>query len=135
MITDDCLPDMTTARFTVTAEDDSEQTADLVQGVDGEAFSWFSQDAHAATPVREDPELVLNCTDGAILVYGLTSIGGMSLSDYGYTSSCDLHMRLNEDLSAPFSGVCSCTQNQNNNAWHDDAADGHCGNGLEIWLR
>jgi cysteine-rich repeat protein len=129
------LPDMSVARFTTIAEDDADQVATWFKGIDGEAFSWFSQTAHAATPVCEDPELMLNCTNGTILQTGLTGLGGMTLADYGYQTGCEIHMRLNEDGGAAFSAVCSCTQNLNNNAWHDDAADGHWGNGLEVWFR
>lgn len=37
--------------------------------------------------------------------------------------------------SSPSGGWCSTTGNLNNNAWDDSYADGHWGNGLQIWLR
>jgi len=129
------LPGFSVARFSIIAEDAVDQTATWFKGVDDEAFVWFSQTPHATTPVCEDPELMLNCSEGTILSNSSTSLQGMHLADYGYGASCDIHMRIDVDGGASFSAVCSCTQNQDNNAWGDDAADGHWGNGLEIWLR
>ena len=130
------LAEIAVARFAVIAEDDPDQRATWFKGVEADAFAWFSDQDHAPTPVCEDPELSLGCDDGRILSAGWTPLGGMNLSDYGYTSGCVVHMRIDgDDNGEVFSSLCSCTDDNDNNAWDDDAGDGHWGNGLEIWLR
>lgn len=65
-----------------------------------------------------------------------TWFDGMNLADYGYPGGGPVHMRLNNDpLGATYDGLCSYTNNANNNQWNDGAIDGHWGNGLEIWMR
>ncbi|TNF22372.1 MAG: hypothetical protein EP329_28745 [Deltaproteobacteria bacterium] len=70
------------------------------------------------------------------MVGGTTDFDGMWLSYWGYPSgTCAIHMRQNDNGSDYFDALCSCTGNSNGNQWHDDAIDGHWGNGLSIWLR
>ncbi|MEZ4454873.1 MAG: hypothetical protein R3B09_35815, partial [Nannocystaceae bacterium] len=125
------------ARFTVIAEDDLDQRATWFKAVDAGIWSWFTAVDHPATEVCTDVDMSMDCTPGKIVSSGSTLLGGMDLATFGYTTinACPLHLRHNEDQSPDFSAVCSCTLNYDNNAWHDDAADGHWGNGLEIWIR
>jgi hypothetical protein len=65
-----------------------------------------------------------------------TNLDGMLLSHYGYPSgTCPLHLRLDGDGAPQYTAVCSCTGDANGNQWHDNALDGHWGNGLLVWLR
>jgi cysteine-rich repeat protein len=126
-----------TARFTMIAEDDTDQRATWFKAVDDEVWSWFSATDHAATQVCTDVAMSQNCSDGKI-VGGpgkVTWFEGMNLSDHGYTAGGDIHMRHNEDAAPDFSALCSYTFGYDANAWDDDAVDGHWGNGLEVWFR
>ena len=127
------------ARFTLIAEDDVLQRASWFKEVDAGIWAWFSSAEHAATLVCSDIEMRFNCTPGEIRSTGeRTELEGMFLSHHDYTDiegNLPIHVRLNGDGYFYPSAVCSSTENLDDNAWHDDAIDGHWGNGLEIWLR
>ncbi|TNF24887.1 MAG: hypothetical protein EP329_24170 [Deltaproteobacteria bacterium] len=125
------------SRFRIVAEDDTAQTAQWFKTVDGGFWDWMSSTAHAATQVCSDVAMTQNCSTGDIQgnIGGTTNFDGMHLSHYGYTASGNIHMRQNLDASPNFDAVCSSTSNYDSNAWHDDAIDGHWGNGLEVWVR
>jgi cysteine-rich repeat protein len=97
---------------------------------------WFNNDSNASQ-VCTNVAMSQNCSSGTIgkVVNDRTELTGMNLNHYGYQTDCPLHLRLDSDLGASFSAVCSCTTNYNNNAWPDSGGDGHWGNGLRIWLR
>ena len=121
------------------AEDDVLQRASWFKEIDAGIWAWFSSADHAATLVCTDLDMRFNCTPGQIRSDGeITVIDGMLLSHHGYTAmegNLPIHVRLNGDGHFYPSAVCSSTENLDGNAWHDDAIDGHWGNGLEIWLR
>ncbi len=127
------------ARFTVIAEDDALQRATWFKQVDAGIWAWFSSADHASTLVCSDLEMTQNCSTGQIRSDGeITKLEGMLLSHYGYTitdGTLPIHVRLNGDGSFYPSAVCRSTVDSDGNAWHDEAIDGHWGNGLEIWLR
>ncbi len=124
------------ARFTLIAEDDTGQTATWFKTIADVSFlSWFSTTSHTSTQVCTNVGMTANCTSGNILSGGVTSLNGMTLADHGYSGGT-IHMRMDNDPSgASYSAVCSSTGNNNGNAWHDSAIDGHWGNGLQIWIR
>ena len=133
------IPSVTLARFILIAEDDVTQRLNWYKGVADDLWSWFSVEDHGATLVCTDLAMTQNCSEGRILA-GLdpTWLEGMFMNDYGFSTiqnPCSIHMRHNEEANFYPSGVSSCTGNNDGNAWHDDAIDGHWGNGLEIWLR
>ena len=132
------MSEVTQARFTIVAEDDIGQAATWFKAVDAGVWSWFTAVDHPATQVCTDVEMTMDCSLGKIRSTGTTFLEGMLLNHHGYqtiNNGCPIHMRHNEDQGASFTAVCSCTLDYNNNAWHDDAPDGHWGNGLEIWFR
>ena len=140
------IVDVAQARFTLIAEDDVQQRATWYKDVDGGIWAWFSFEEHAATSVCTDLAMTQNCRPARIPARDDgTLLEGMVLSDHGYTvsdasswiqDSCWIHMRLNNDVSPLPSGVCSCTEGFDGNAWHDGGNQfQHWGNGLEIWLR
>lgn len=136
---DPMIPTVDLARFTIIAEDDRLQRATWYKAVDEGIWTWFSADEHASTLVCTDLGMSQNCWSGKIRSDGeMTMLEGMLLLHHGYQIDllgCAIIMRLDQDLSAEHSGVCSCTLNFDDNAWHDDAFSEHWGNGLEIWLR
>lgn len=135
------LADMSQARFTIIAEDDATQRATWFKAVDAGIWAWFSSGIHEPTWVCTDLAMTENCSTGRIHSDGeITYLEGMLMSHHGFTildGGCALHMRHNGDGDGSFfaSSLCSCTFNNDGNAWHDDAIDGHWGNGLEVWLR
>jgi hypothetical protein len=125
------------ARFVLVAEDDTFQRQKWFKEIDRGIWNWFTVRDHAATRVCADPELRRGCTSGTIRSNpaDATFLVGMRVNGYGVQGGGDIHMRLNGDVDPSKAGLCSWTFNWNNNAWHDDAFDGHWGNGLEIWMR
>jgi UDP-3-O-[3-hydroxymyristoyl] glucosamine N-acyltransferase len=124
------------ARFTLIAEDDIGQTLDWFKTIADVSFlSWFSTTSHTSTQVCTDVSMTANCSSGNIIAGGVTNLNGVAMTDHGYSGGT-IHMRLDNDPSGSiYSAVCSSTGNNNGNAWHDDAIDGHWGNGLQIWVR
>lgn len=127
------------ARFTLIAEDDPMQRVSWFKAVDPGFWAWFTASEHAPTLVCSDVEMTQDCSTGRIRSDGIiTLLEGMLLIHHGYAiynNDLPIHVRFNGDSPYFLSGVCSSTDNYNSNAWHDDAIDGHWGNGLEIWLR
>ncbi|MBN2800350.1 MAG: hypothetical protein JXX28_14515 [Deltaproteobacteria bacterium] len=125
------------ARFEFIAEDDVDQRMQFFKAVDAGIVNWTTTVPHAPTTVCTDAAMTDQCEDGDILGGpGLTTdFDGMSTEKYGYTGG-RWHMRLNADaMGANFSALCSSTGDADDNAWHDNAIDGHWGNGLAIWVR
>lgn len=140
------IEEVARARFTLIAEDDVAQRATWYKDVDGGIWAWFSFEEHAATTVCSDLAMTQNCRPARIPARDDgTLLEGMVLSHHGYTvadasswiqDSCWIHMRLDNDVAPITSGVCSCTEGFDGNAWHDGGNQfQHWGNGLEIWLR
>lgn len=128
----------TLARITVVAEDDPNQTATWFKRVASSASltQWFDNDA-TVTQQCTDVAMTANCSTGYIGRSGdVTALVGMTLSTFGYPAGGGtLHMRLDGDGASQYTSVCSSTANNNGNQWHDDALDGHWGNGLLVWIR
>ncbi|GMV40942.1 MAG: hypothetical protein AMXMBFR64_26580 [Myxococcales bacterium] len=128
----------TLARITVVAEDDDNQRGTWYKRVASAASftQWFQNDP-TASQVCSNLAMTSNCSTGFIRTNGdSTNLDGMTLSHHGYPAgSCPIHMRLDGDGASQYTAVCSCTGNNNGNQWHDDAMDGHWGNGLLIYIR
>jgi len=124
----------TVARFTVIAQDDVNQKASWHKYAAPAAFAkWFNGD-NTPTAVCKDAAMSSGCTNATIASNGdATNLGGMNLTAYGF-QGCDLHMRLNNDGAPSYSAVCSCTFDNQGNAWKD-SLDTHWGNGLTIWIK
>ncbi|HIA03129.1 MAG TPA: hypothetical protein EYN66_14690, partial [Myxococcales bacterium] len=124
------------ARFDLHAHLDWETRVSWFKVVDSQSFTeWFTSDS-TKTLVCTDVNLTKNCSLGTISNKpGPSTLGGMNLSDYGYTAADDLHMRPDGDAVPKYSGVCSVTDDNDNNKWPDSAIDGGWGNGLRIWIR
>lgn len=125
------------ARFVLIAENNTAQRATWFKGITDNTFlQWFSATSHTATPVCTNEAMTANCRTGDIRSVngGVTALDGMYLHEVNaaWGDSGELHMRLNEDGSPSYSGVCSYTFDDPD--WADSASS-HWGNGLEIWLR
>lgn len=129
----------TLARFDVLAADDPNQRASFFKRVaSAESLAgWFADDP-VASQVCADVDMTANCAEGRIAVEadepGLVYLGNMDLAHHGYETIAPLAMRLDDNVSAAPSGICSCTLDNQDNAWADDY-EIHWGNGLLIWLR
>jgi hypothetical protein len=133
-------------RLTLVAATDSQQRVDWFKDVGplDELARWFvaPMDDLSATRGCADEAMTRHCRAHAIgrlagaTFFGMPPNGGMHLKAYGFTARCPVHMRLDGDDSADASGLCSCTHDFDDNAWHDGAVpDDHWGNGLLIWIR
>ncbi|MEX1368705.1 MAG: fibrinogen-like YCDxxxxGGGW domain-containing protein [Nannocystaceae bacterium] len=128
----------TLARFELIAADDYDLSVAWYKEVLAEGLSsWFDFDDPPSL-VCSDLEMTVDCTMGGIAPTGGTNsptvLGGMALEDFGYPGSFPVHMRLDDDVGAGFSGLCSSTEDLDDNAWPDSYAQ-HWGNALRIWLR
>jgi len=126
----------TLSRFVLIAENDTAQRAAWYKVVDGGFWSWLTATPHAATTVCSDVAMTANCSSGDLInpVDGVAWFNGMSLTHHGYTAGGVIHMRHDENESPQYDALCSHTQDNDGNAWHDTGLT-HWGNGLEIWLR
>jgi hypothetical protein len=132
------LVPMTLARFDVYAAEDLDQSASFYKRVaSADSFGqWFAGDS-VLSEVCTNLDMNLDCMNGVISSNnGFVTLGNMNLSYYGYdTVPCGvLQMRLNNEVDNAPSGICSCTEAHDNNAWAD-TYDLHWGNALAIWIR
>ena len=131
----------TAVRFELYAQLDVTQKATWYKAVASPTSfqGWFTSNDTTASKVCTDLDFSLNCATGTIAPQVLTGasnatvLGGMTLTPFGYTAGGPLHMRLNDDLSAAASGVCSYTSDNDGNKWKDSYMT-HWGNGLLIWI-
>jgi hypothetical protein len=132
------LMPVTLARFDLHAADDTDQSASFYKRVaSADSFvQWFDADS-VPSEVCTNLDMTLECADDVIAsVNGFVTLGNMNLMYFGYTTDLcgDLTMRLDDNDAPAASGVCSCTEDHDNNAWAD-TYNLQWGNALTIWIR
>lgn len=96
---------------------------------------WFNQTESSSSKVCLDKNLSKNCVDSTFQRTDMYLLSGMNVNKVGFSGAdYDIHMRMNSDTASYESGVCSATDNDNNNAWQD-SYDSHWGNGLLIYAK
>jgi hypothetical protein len=120
------------SRFTIHADEDHDFTYSWFKDVVPDSFTrWFANDT-TDTRVCHDVDMSTDCGWGIIkYTSDVTSLGVMTLpSSMG--GSGPIHMRLDGDVAAHHTAICSSTGDHP--GW-PDSYSGHWGNGLSIWLQ